>query len=136
MDTTQIVQLINISEVPENVSESISVWFWVALGEMFFILLLLLLKQKKQKSDFVGVSKSDFKEAGQNADMKNLVNSIAKSQTLYKELSRKCHPDRFVNTPLQVIAEELFQEISLNKRNYKKLIALKEVAIEKLNINF
>jgi curved DNA-binding protein CbpA len=75
-----------------------------------------------------------LRNTGDNADMKNLVNSIAKSRELYKELSRQCHPDRFVNTDLQPTAEDIFQEISRNKRNYKILLALKERAIEKLNI--
>lgn len=68
--------------------------------------------------------------------MGNLMNSINNSSELYKELSRKCHPDRFVNSPDQKLAEEIFQEIARHKRNHEKLIALKERAIAELNIKF
>lgn len=68
--------------------------------------------------------------------MENLMDSINGARTLYKELSRKCHPDRFVNTPKEKIAQEIFQEITKNQRNFEKLKLLKEKAINSLNINF
>ena len=40
--------------------------------------------------------------------MNNLMDSMHKSRNLYKELSKKCHPDRFINNPKQKIAEEIF----------------------------
>ena len=58
-------------------------------------------------------------------DMNNLMNSIHRSRELYKELSSKYHPDRFVNTPEYEIAEEIFQRISKNERNYKELTLIK-----------
>lgn len=68
-------------------------------------------------------------------DMNNLMDSINNSNSLYKELSRKYHPDRFVNTPKQELAEKIFQEISRNKRNYEKLTLLKQQAESELDIN-
>ena len=68
--------------------------------------------------------------------MNNLMDSIHNSRNLYKELSKKCHPDRFINDPKQKIAEEIFQEISENERNFEKLSLLKLRAINELNINF
>jgi DNA-binding transcriptional regulator GbsR (MarR family) len=136
MDSTQITTIINATDFPAVIKEPLSIWFWVALAEFIFIILSLVLRIKKRSSDFIGVKKSDLRNTGDNADMKNLVNSIAKSRELYKELSRQCHPDRFVNTDLQSIAEDIFQEVSRNKRDYKRLLALKESAIEKLNIKF
>jgi hypothetical protein len=41
-------------------------------------------------------------------DMNNLMDSMHKSRNLYKELSKKCHPVRFINNPKQKIAEEIF----------------------------
>lgn len=43
-----------------------------------------------------------------------------------------CHPDKFVNTSKEKIAEEIFQEISKNKRNYEELVMLKDSAINEL----
>ena len=68
--------------------------------------------------------------------MNNLMDSIHNSRNLYKELSKKCHPDRFINDPKQKIAEEIFQEISENERNFEKLSLLKQRAINELNLTF
>ena len=56
---------------------------------------------------------------------------------LYDELKVKCHPDRFpTDKEKNTIAENIFQEISKNKNNVKRLLELKEEASQKLNINF
>ena len=118
-------------------NDSISIWVWIAAIEFVLIVLLLLklYRQKGKKFDLLEVKKSDLKKSG-NIDMNNLMNSIHHSRELYKELSKNCHPDRFVNTPKQEIAEEIFQKISRNKRNYEQLMFIKEEAKNKLNLNF
>ncbi|MCH3884774.1 hypothetical protein [Tenacibaculum aquimarinum] len=68
--------------------------------------------------------------------MDALMNNINSSKLLYKELSRVCHPDRFVNSDKQKIAEEIFKNISKNKRKFKELEILKERAINELKIKF
>ena len=67
--------------------------------------------------------------------MVNLMNSINGSKDLYKQLSRICHPNRYINSDKRQVTEEIFQEISKNKRDYKKLSELKQRAITELNIN-
>jgi len=120
-----------------SINNSISIWLWIALLEFLIItwLLIKLYRKKEGKLDLSDLKKSDLKSTN-NVNMNDLMSSIHKSRELYKELSRKCHPDRFVNTPLQGIAEELFQEISRNKRNYMELMKIKEIAKDKLNLNF
>ena len=111
--------------------------YWILIASIEFLVILLLLLNKKKKTDFSDLNKSDFKKMkSQDIDMENLMNSITNSNELYKELSKKCHPDRFVNTELQFIAEKIFQEITENKRDYNSLLKLKERAIKELNINF
>lgn len=114
-----------------------SYWFWVALLESVIILLLVVkLTKRKEILDLNDVSKEKMKSAkSANIDMDDLMNSINKSNEIYKELSKKCHPDRFINTEKQDLAEEIFQEISKNKRNYSALQELKNRAIKELNIN-
>ena len=115
-----------------------STWFWIAIIE-FSIIVLLLIRLKNKKSDlaFSDLPKDKMKNAKSSSiDMDNLMNSINGSRDLYKELSRACHPDKFVNTQKQKIAEEIFQNISKDKRNFEKLLALKERAKTELNINF
>jgi len=121
-----------------NNSDSIftSIWFWISIIELIIIVYLIIkFSKKKENLAFSDISKEKLKEAQKtNIDMENLMNSINGSKELYKELSRLCHPDKFVNTDKQVIADKIFQEISKNKRNYNKLIELKQTAINDLNI--
>ncbi|WP_415370917.1 hypothetical protein [Patiriisocius sp. Uisw_047] len=130
------------SVVTETISNTdattFSIWFWVAIIE-FFIIVFLFLKLKKKGNDlkFGDLSKDKMRNAKKSdVDMDNLMNSINGSKDLYKELSRTCHPDRFINADKQKLAEEIFQDISKHKRDFKKLTELKERAITELNINF
>jgi len=73
----------------------------------------------------------------QEVDFDNIIISSFNSTALYNELKVKCHPDRFATDEEKtIIAENIFQEISKNKTNMKKLLELKEEAKMKLNVNF
>ena len=115
-----------------------STWFWLSIVEFTVIIFLLIrLKKKKTELAFSDLPKDKMKNAkSSNIDMDNLMNSINGSRDLFKELSKVCHPDKFVNTEQQKIAEDIFQDISKDKRNFEKLLALKERAKNELNINF
>lgn len=138
----QIMTIIqNESLVKESIANSnsiiTSIWFWISLVE-FLIIIFFIIKLLKKKNNlaFSDLSKEQLKKAkSTNVDMDNLMNSINGSKELYKTLSKTCHPDRFINSDKQNLAENIFQEISKNKRNYNKLIALKQRAINELNIN-
>lgn len=137
-----LLQVKTDSLVAETVSTpdstTYSIWFWIALIE-FAIIAFLLFKLKKKGNDLIfgDLSKDKMRNAKKSdVDMDNLMNSINGSKDLYKELSRTCHPDRFINSDKQKLAEEIFQDISKHKRDFKKLSELKERAITELNINF
>ena len=128
------------SSVTNTVSTTLglNVWFWLALFELI-IILVLLFKVKRANSNlkFADLNKNNLKKSKEaSIDFGNVMNSINGAGALYKELSRKCHPDRFIDSPLQKHAEENFQEISKNKRDFEKLSALKERAISELKITF
>lgn len=128
----------SVSALKSGTTLLTSFWFWLSLVE-FTLIILLLIRLRKRKSNlaFADLPKDKIKNAKEmDIDMDNLMNSINGSRDLYKELSRLCHPDRFVNKPEQKIAEEIFQEISRHKRNYEKLTSLKERAKSELSINF
>ncbi len=114
-----------------------SFWFYFSLFEFAFIILLLLkLRNHKSNLVFSELDKSTTEKSKKtNIDMNNLMDSINNSSALYKELSRKYHPDRFVNSPKQILSEKIFQEISSNKRNYEKLLLLKHQAENELDDN-
>ncbi len=76
--------------------------------------------------DLFGESKSV------NISMNSLMNDIHHSKALYDVLKVKIHPDRFVNTDKYDLSVSLFQELTLNKRNYTKLLELKKIAEQQL----
>lgn len=127
-----------VSPMSDGVHSSNNFWFWLSIIELVIILFLVFkLSSKKKNLTFSELNKDNLKKSKEtDIDMGNLMNSINNSSELYKDLSRKCHPDRFVNSPDQKLAEEIFQEIARHKRNHEKLIALKERAIAELNITF
>jgi hypothetical protein len=110
-----------------------NVWFWIALGELLVIIFLIILKFKRKKVlEFNDQILNESKKA--DVDMGNIVDSIYHSKSLYDKLKAKCHPDRFTDSELNIIADRIFQEITQNKRNYKKLLELKSFAEKELNI--
>jgi len=115
-----------------------SLWFWIAIIELLLIVLLIYRLKSNQKKDQLSdiEIRSIINSKNSPIDMDNLMNSIHNSRTLYKELSKKCHPDRFINDPKEKIAEEIFQEITKNERNFEKLTSLKSRAITELNVTF
>ena len=121
-----------------NASSSTNYWIWIAAIELGVIAFLTyrLLKKKQQVFDHAGLDALK-KAKTTGVDMGGLMDSINKSKTLYKQLSSKCHPDRFPNDEQKrQLADALFQEITKNQRDYGKLVELKEKAINELNVNF
>lgn len=113
-----------------------NVWFWFTIIEFGIIAFLgYKLFRNKRKYAISKTSREMIEEARRtDIDMSELMESINKSKDLYKKLSSLCHPDRFVNTTKQKSAENIFQEISENKRNFKELSRLSERARKELEI--
>ena|SRR5665647_1533723 len=113
-----------------------SVWLWIAIFEFFVIIFLFFRWRTHSKTPNF---KNSMKEKSlmEEIDFGNIIQSSFHTQPLYDELKVKCHPDRFPNDELKnKVADALFQEITKNKTNYKKLVALKERAKQELNITF
>ncbi|MBN1182368.1 MAG: hypothetical protein JXB49_08790 [Bacteroidales bacterium] len=122
-----------ISNSDNDVFNYHNIWMWIAIIELVLILYLLLFQKKPEST------RAKFKREakGEVIDFENIINSSFHVKPLYDELKVKCHPDRFIkDSEKNQVAIELSQEISKNKTNYKKLIELKELAKQKLNINF
>ncbi|MCE1169033.1 MAG: molecular chaperone DnaJ [Sphingobacteriia bacterium] len=110
-------------------------WMWLATFELGIIVYLILKNKLKSKI----AKKKQFRSEAlrQDIDFNNIINSSFNSLKLYDELKTRCHPDRFpTDEEKNLIAENLFQEISKNKMNIKRLLELKEEAIQKLKIDF
>lgn len=122
-----------ITKVTET-SEPTNWWMWLAIAELG-IIAFLILKEKVKPKD---TARQRFKNESlnQDIDFNNIINSSFNSIKLYDELKVLCHPDRFpTNKEKNSIAEKIFQEITKNKNNVKRLLELKEEAKQKLNIN-
>jgi hypothetical protein len=133
---TDSIKTVNqvISKTDKEIISSHNIWMWIAIIELTLIIYLILFRKKKPENPRV-----QFKRQAKEGDIDfgNIINSSFHVKPLYDELKLKCHPDRFPNDiEKNQIALELFQEISKNKTNYKKLIELKELAKQNLNIKF
>lgn len=126
-DTLELISNSDIKGVIDN--SKYNIWLIIALIE-FVIILLMFVKIRKHK--WINNIDTDLEklkgEKSNKIDMNNIVNSIYSSETLYKDLSKKYHPDRFINEEDREKANTIFQEITKNKRNYQKLIELQQLA--------
>ncbi len=114
-----------------------SLWPSVLLVVMTVVAILLLLnnvslrrrlQQLTSKRSELDIAKSS------TVDMDSLLGSINHAGPLYKELSRLCHPDRFVGTSNESIAQRIFQDISANRRKFDKLVLLAREAETELSV--
>lgn len=134
-DTLKLASETIKKSITSETNEQINWWLWIAIFEFVFILFLII-KQKKTTKDTI---RQKFKNESleQEIDFNNIINSSFNSKQLYDELKVKCHPDLFpTDKEKNLIAENLFQEITENQNNAKRLIELKEEIKQKLNINF
>lgn len=134
MDTIKQAMIDTTSATVQNTSEGIDVWMIIAIVELVVIIGLLLSPtfKRNQKAEL----KRKILAEGGDVDFANLMNSSFNSEKLYKELIVKCHPDRFAPDESRMsIANELSTQITKNKHDIKRLEALREEEIFKLNIN-
>lgn len=134
-DSLKVVSETITKSIASESNEHINWWLWIAIIEFVFIMFLVI----KQKIKPVDKIKQKFKKESldQEIDFNNIINSSFNSKELYDELKVKCHPDLFsTDKEKNLIAENLFQEITENQNNAKRLIELKEEAKQKLDINF
>lgn len=134
-DTLQITSESITNSVTKGSNDNINWWLWLAIIEFIIILFLLIRSYKTSKSSPIQKFRKDSLE--QEIDFNNIINSSFNSKEIFDELKVKCHPDRFpTDKEKNITADKLFQEITRNQNNVKRLIELKEEAKQKLNINF
>jgi hypothetical protein len=134
-DTLQVLNDGKILISASRLESTHDFWMWISLAEFLVIITLIYFRKNKINQSL----KQNYKEDSlkEVIDFGNVINSSFNSQQLYDELKKKCHPDRFPNdNDKNSIAIKLFQEISENKNNSKRLSEIKEVAEKKLQIKF
>ena len=117
-----------------NFQES-DVWFYIAMVEFVISFFLLLFAFRRGTTR---VEKQKLRESiKSDVDFQNIINSSFHATEIYNELKVKCHPDRFIgDVEKNATANRIFQEVTKNKMNYKRLQELKKEAEESLGINF
>ena len=132
MDTLQAAT--KVMEQSSQQVDSINWWMIIAIVE-FAIVIFLLFSKVKRNDDKRRAKKQVMAEG--EIDFGNVIaSSFGAADSLYRQLVRKCHPDKFVgDEEKQTIAKDLAARIGENKHDLKKLNELKKEAIDKLNIN-
>ncbi len=132
-DTIQTI-IDSATTTTQTTTDGINTWMIIAIVELAVIIGLLVSRSKR--NDKRAEIKRKVMEEG-DVDFANIMNSSFNAERLYKELIRKCHPDRFApDAERMAIANELSTLITKNKHNIKRLEALRNEAQNKLNINF
>ena len=126
--------------IAQQMAPSPNWWMWAAVVELVVILLLLfiVIKQNRANKEGLSAKRQKIRETlAEEVDFQNVISSSFNAATLYDQLIKKCHPDRFPDDEnKRQTAEELSAEIGKNKHNLKKLNELKQRAVIELNINF
>lgn len=116
--------------------ENLIYYKWHILSAVeFAIIIYLSIKLNRAKKSVDPIERQLRKDKKNEVDMGNLMKDLHLSKDLYRELSRKYHPDRFAGTSIEDKANELFQLIHENKNNYHMLLALKDRASNELKTN-
>lgn len=108
-------------------------WQIIAIAE-FLLIAFLIIKLKRRTNQLQPDEIEILQSKKYDINMEDLMQNMHLSSALYKELSRKCHPDRFAGNILEPLAQELFQSVQQSKSNYHELVLLKERAIAELKI--
>ena len=105
-----------------------------------FCIIMFGFFNRKNKSSDIDSHSADSSLSSkeiEKIDMNNIILSIFHAESLYNKLKIKCHPDRFIdNELLRIKAEDIFKEVTENKRNFNRLQELQLIAEGELNIKF
>ena len=107
---------------------------WLILASIEFLIIIILLMKLIKKRGVDNLENEILKSKGTSINMSDIMNDINLAPSLYKKLSRACHPDRFAGTDFGTTANEFFQEVQQAENNYAKLCDLKNQIEQKLNL--
>lgn len=99
-------------------TETLSPWLWIAIVEAIIILVLLAILHYRSSTAY----KQKQEILAETPDFGNILSSAFHAEQLYRDLIRKCHPDRYApNQEKMVVANELAGQLSKYKHNLKEL---------------
>lgn len=131
MEDSLNLRLDSIQEVITTATTSApSYWrMWILFGVFLVIIFLISIAIIKTKKIHRVRNEVLAKE---DIDWDDKLRSMFQAKALYNEIKVKYHPDRFLDSTQNKIANELFQEITKNQHDFHKLEQLKQIAQEKL----
>ncbi len=89
-------------------------------------------KKKKQTEQDILIERIKSEQLNMQGLFSN-INKRGEAETLFKELSKLSHPDKFEKDPeKKEIAQKLFTQIQNNRNNYTQLMELKSIVEVKL----
>lgn len=117
-------------------SSGISPWPYILLAVALLLVLFLIARRLRRHPSRAAKRRADKRKLldGTDVDFNNIINSSFAARQLYDELKVKCHPDRFLDPSLNAIATSIYQAITENRHNHKRLLELKQQAIQQLKI--
>lgn len=113
-----------------QISNNNMIWIvWLIAFVVITAIALVFFFKNKRKRDF----KKSVLKSTTDVDFSAVTHDWEKAKTLYDELKKKCHPDKY-GDELNGEATRIFQLIIENKYKYPELLKLRDEAIEKLGI--
>ena len=89
-------------------------------------------KKKKETEQDILVKRIKSEQLDMQVLFSNIGNR-AEVETMFKELSKLAHPDKFEKDPVKKeIAKDLFAQIQHNRNDYNQLVELKNIVEVKL----
>lgn len=89
-------------------------------------------KKKKQTEQDILIERIKSEQLDMQ-DLFSNINNRSEVESLYKELCKLSHPDKFDKEPeKKEIAKELFAQIQTNRNNYNQLMEMKGIIEVKL----
>lgn len=108
-------------------------WILIILSiSVFLYLCLYIHKNRQPKANRMRINKLKTDIIASEVDFKNILRSSFEATSLYNKLKVKYHPDRFLNPEDKEIATDIYQEITANKHDYDKLVAIQKIAEKEL----
>lgn len=105
-----------------------NIWKYIVVIESLVIVHLVRKIRRPSKNNL-----EELKQyKGKDVDVGNVIDSIHGAKSLFKQLSKKYHPDKYTNTDKHAIALDIYQRMTNNRRNFKVLKELEKEAISNL----
>jgi len=125
-----------ISNTMSNNNHS-NFWFYIAAVELVIIgSVLFYYSRKKRKEQLTGNEKFFEDSKNNDIDMDEVlfdINNSGEARKFFKQLSKKYHPDKFLDPAMNAKAIIIYQEMTKNKLNLKNLKELEKKAKAELS---